>query len=498
MLRDTIRKAFREHGCQAYQADFAAEFLSEGSAQHHLLVTPNGIGKVRSTSLIANRMVEDGHARRILVIVPGACARLWQARLETCASDVPIEFLHTQAFREIHQGTLAEGSPWPEAIVAVVPGDAAVKAPLMPAILSVQWDLLVLAETRPRLEFRVSELYRQLLVQDALTRSIVIADRSSLWTQENAESAVEGSQAASPKFHVTDWFGELADWNGRTVTSKPVAWEVRDYCRSDAEVKFLEMLQEQLREATERQSPFRFQTDVLLRRAASSPLAAERTLDTVYRKFSRSLLRASVTRPEHLYGDPVSVEDLARPSYTPVARRSYLRFLRDAFDAQESVPVDTKRACCLQLVEELIEEQPGKICILAAYADTVAYLREAVFSLREDPHVITGSLKYAERQQLMRRFGKGGHVLLATLGALGEQSDLTRVKHVILYDAAMPPHQLAMLEGRFGRVNRARRCHMYALRDSSGVHVDPLFADAEGLDALNMSGVTMEINCLTL
>ena len=478
MLRETIRNAFRERGCQAYQADFAAEFLSEGSAQHHLLVTPNGLGKVRSVSLIANRMVEEGRARRVLVIVPGACARLWQAQLERYVSDVPVKFLHTQAFREIQEATAAEGSPWPEAIVAIVPGDAAVKAPLMHALLSAQWDLLVLAETRPRLEYRVSELFQQLLAQGVLARSIVIAGRSNLWPQDAIEYGVERPRAAAPKFHVTDWFGELADWNGRTVTAKPVSWSVRDYCRNDAEVAFLRMLQEQLGEVTESRSPFRFQTDVLLRRAASSPLAGERTLDTIYRKLSRSLLRASVTRPEHLYGDPVEVEDLTRPSYTPVARKSYLRFLRNAFHALESVPVDTKRACLLQLVEELIEEQPGKICILAAYADTVDYLREAVSSLRADPHVVTGGLKYAKRQQLMKSFVEGGRVLLATLGALGEESDLTRVKHVILYDIPMYPHQLTQLEGRFGRINRARRCHMYALRDSSGVHVDPLLAIA--------------------
>lgn len=489
MLRDTIRKAFRQHGCHAYQADFAADVLSERAAQHHLLVTPSGLGKVRSVSLIAGKMAEGSRARRILIIVPGAFARLWQAQLETHVADVPVKFLHTRAFREIHKGAIAKGSPWPEAIVAVVPGDAAVKAPLSPAILSVQWDLLVLAETRPRLEYPMSVLYRQLLAQGALARSIVIVDRSSLWNQDPSGFAGELPQAASPKFHVTDWSGELADWDSRTVPTKPVTCEIRDYCRADAEVRFLGMLQERLRGLSERQSPFHFHTDVLLRRAASSPLAAERTLDTIYRKFSRSLLRASVTCPENQYGDPLEVEDQARPNCTPVVRKSYLRFLRDAFDVLDSVVVDAKRACFLQLVEELIEEEPGRICVLAAYADTVTYLHDAVSSLRVDPHVITGGFKYAERQQLMKEFVDGGDVLLATVGTLGQESDLSRVKHVVFYDTAMAPHQLEQLESRFGRANRARCCHMYALRDSSGIHVNPPFVEAEGPDAVSVPGL---------
>ena len=493
MLRETIRKAFQQHGCHAYQADFAADFLSEGAAQHHLLVTPSGLGKIRSVSLIASRMVEDGHAGRILVIVPGAFARLWQAQLETHVARIPVKFLHTQAFQETQSGKASEGLPWPETIVAVVPGDAAVKAPLMPSLLSGQWDLLILAETRPRLEYPVSKLYRQLFAQGALARSIVIADRSSLWTTEHNEFAVERSRIASPKFHVTDWSGELADWNGRTITTKAVVWETRDYRRTDVEVRFLKMLQEQLRELNERHSPFHFHTDVLLRRAMSSPLAAERTLDTVYRKYSRCLLRSSVSRPEGLYGDPTELEDLASPSYTPATRKSYLHFLRGAFDALESIPMDTKRACLLELVKELIEEEPGKICILAAYADTVTYLREAMSSLREDLHVITGGFKHAERQQLMREFVEGGDVLLATVGALGQEGDLSRVKHVVLYDVAMTSHQLEQVQSQFCRANRAHCCHMYALRDNSGIHVDPLFADAEGPDTLNVPGVAASV-----
>ena len=190
-----------------------------------------------------------------------------------------------------------------------------------------------------------------------------------------------------------------------------------------------------------------------------------------------------------MYGDPAELEDLSNPSYTPATRTSYLDFLHSACDALEAVPVDTKLACFLQLIEELSEEEPGKICVLAAYADTLAYLRKSLLSVRVVSRVISRGFKCAERQRLMKEFVEGGDVLLATVGALGRESDLSRVKHVVLYDVAMTPHQLEQIQSRFRRANRARSCRMYALRDNSGIHVDPLFVEADEPDAMSVPGL---------
>ncbi len=124
MSRETILKAFREQGCRAFQAELAADFLCEDSAPHHLLVTPAGLRKVQVVSQIVNFMVEHGQARRVLVMAPAAFCMLWRTRLEEGTSSVRVELVHTRGLRELEASLPPDGAPWPEAVVAIVPGDA--------------------------------------------------------------------------------------------------------------------------------------------------------------------------------------------------------------------------------------------------------------------------------------------------------------------------------------------------------------------------------------
>ena len=214
---------------------------------------------------------------------------------------------------------------------------------------------------------------------------------------------------------------------------------------------------------------FGYETGLLIRRAQSSPFAAERTLEIMGRKLGRAPLNRLGAVPEKQYGDPTEVEDVPNLSFSPECRHSYLQFVQDAFDAFQQITVDAKLECLLRLLDDLSDDRPGRICVLCACADTVSYLHDALAQVGIPSAAINGGLRYAERQQAMRDFVQGGGILLATPGALGEESDLNQVKHVVHYDLPANRSQMAQLEGRFGRINRTDACRMYALQDQSEV-----------------------------
>lgn len=461
MTRETILEAFRERGCHAYQAEFAADFLREGSASHHLLVTPAGLGKVLVGSQIIKFMVEHGQARRVLVIAPSAFCMLWRSRLADCPSSVPVQLVHSRAFGELQASVAPDGSPWPKSIVAIVPCDTATRAVVRETLASVCWDMVIVAEVHSASRCRSLEVYQEMLAGGAIGRSMLIGAAP-------LEPRIDEGPSSCPEFEVTNWLTDVADWDGASIELPAVQWRVLEYRRTEHEVGFLKLLQEQLQQLSSTPSPFLFQSGLLVRRAASSPYAAERTLEIIGRKLSRAPLRelAAVSEKEH--GDPTEVEDVPHLSFSPEARKSYLRFVQDAYGALLGIESDAKLACLLGLLRELADGRPGRICVLSAFADTVSYLHRALSDIGSSSVAITGGLRYAERQQAMKDFGEGGGILLATPGALGEESDLNGVKHVVHYDMPATRSQMAQLEGRFGRINRTHACRMYALEDLSG------------------------------
>ncbi len=461
MTRETTLKTFRDRGCHAYQAELAADFLDEGSAPHHLLVTPAGLGKVLIASQIVRAMIEQGQARRVLVVAPSAFCMLWRSRLESFSPSVPVKLVHLQVFRELEASAASNGSPWPESIVAIVPCDAAARPALRKSLASVSWDLVIVAEVQSHSRCRPLEVYQEMLAGGAIQRSLLISAAP-------LKSMNERGHASCPEFQVTNWQRDLSDWDGNRIELSPAKWRVLEYVRGDHEVAFLDLLQEQLQELSDVRSPFLFETELLVRRGASSPCAAERTLEIMGRKLNRAPLGKLGSDSEKEYGDPTEVEDAPNLSFTPEARKSYLRFVQDAYAAMQASNSDAKLACLLGLLDELADGRPGRVCVLSAYADTVSYLHSALSEIGCPSVTVNGGLRYADRQRAMKDFVRGGGILLATSGALGEESDLNRVNHVVHYDMPASRSQVAQIEGRFGRISRAHACRMYALRDLSG------------------------------
>jgi ATP-dependent helicase HepA len=469
VTRERILSAFRDQGRRAYQAEFAAEFLREDSARHHLLVAPGGLGKAVTSALVANHMVEHRQARRILVLAPTASAVMWQARFRDRLAAPPVVLVHSRAYRELEAGASPDGSPWPEAIAAIVPTDVAVRPGISRSLAAVHWDLVILGELHPDPNRQPTALLRHMLAQGVIGRSLLIT-ATPLPALEWLLDPVGGEQQALwPEFQITKWLGELPDWDGKRIALPPVQWKVLDYTRSEDEARFLSLLQEQSSHEKEAGSPFHFETEVLIRRAASSGFAVEQTLRTISRKLNKvRALRKLATVPEEQYGESFEVEDNPRLSFTSEARQSYLQFVIDSLNALELVKSDTKLACLLRLLDDLAEDSPGKVCVLAAYADTVSYLHSALSEIGSPATVLTGGLKYAVRQQVIRNFLQKGRLLLTTVGALGEECDLSRVRHVIHYDLPTSPSRVTRLEERFNWINRTTPCSMYALQDLSG------------------------------
>ena len=466
MNRQAITGVFREQGCHAYQAKLAADFLDEGSPRHHLLVTPAGLGKVLIASQIAGFMVKQRQARRILVVAPSPFCMLWRSRLEGQSLPVPVQLMYGRDFREAPADPTKARTPWPESVIAVVPCDTATKPDIQDTLAASHWDLVILAEVQGHSRCQSVGLYQQMHSAQAIERSLLISDSP-------IELSTVSAQASLPEFHVTNWFDELADWDGQTIELPPVKWKVLEYTRSEPEVRFHRLVQEQLERSDSVHSPFRFQTELLLRRAVSSPYAAQQTLDIMGRKLNRTALGRLETNAEKEHGDPTEVEDVPQLSFNPEARQSYLSFVKEGFRAFQEIVTDAKLECLLGLLGELADSRPGRICVLCACADTVSYIHDALAEVGIPSVTINGGLRYTQRQEAMKEFVHGGGILLATPGALGEESDLNRVKHVIHYDLPANRSQVCTIEGRFGRINRSDSCRMYALEDISGVKSDP-------------------------
>ncbi|MHB8902080.1 MAG: helicase-related protein [Thermoguttaceae bacterium] len=467
MTRKTILEAFRKQGVHAYQAELAAEFLADGAAPHHLLVTPAGLGKVLIAGRIVEFMVQAGQTRRVLVIAPSAFCMLWRSRLEQFVSTIPVKLMYGRAFHEGMDETFLTGP-----VVAIVPSDTAVRGDVQAALGGSPWDMVIVAEVQSQARCQPLDFYRQILGEGKIGRSLLIA-----------AAPLKSHTAGLPEFQVTDWSGDLTDWEGNTIELPSIRWGILDYIRSDEEVRFLNLLQNELEQSQASESPFYFETELLYRRAASSPSAARRTLEIMGRKLSRSSLHEPAIVSERQHGDPTEVEDVAKLSFTPQARRSYLEFVQEAFEAFQQIETDTKLQCLLGLLDELSDGRPGGICVLCAYAETVSYLHRALAEIGRFSIAINGGLSYSDRQLAMKDFATAGGILLATPGALGEESDLNRVKHVVHYDLPGSRSQMTALEGRFGRINRTSACRMYLLQDISGAIPEAVWAEqflAEG------------------
>lgn len=461
MTRETILGAFRAWGCHAYQAELAADFLGEDAAPHHLLATPAGLGKVLIASQIVKFMVERKQTGRVLVVAPSAFCMLWRSRLEELVPQVPVKLMYGRTFREAAEDEPLQNEP----IVAIVPCDTAVRPDVRTILASASWDMVIMAEVQPHSRCRSLGLYRQMLSAGTVRRSLLIGPAP-------LDPAQKGEEAPLPDFQVTNWLGELSDWEGSAIELPPIKWRVTEYTRHEREVQFLHLLQEQLGQAQPAHSPFGFETRLLMRRAISSPYAAQRTLEIMGRKLGRASLPKLTTTSERQYGDPTEVEDVPHLSFSPEARRSYLQFVQTAFDSLQQAESDAKLACLLELLDDLADSRPGRICVLSAFAETASYLHSALSEIGRPSVTVNGGLRYAERQQAMKDFVRGGGILLATPGALGEESDLNRVKHVVHYDLPTSRSQLAQIEGRFGRINRTHACRMYALEDLSAAAGD--------------------------
>ena len=453
MERFSRRSRIRD--ARLIQAQLAADFLCEDSARHHLLLTPAGLRKVLVASQIVKFMAEDSQTRRVLVVAPSAFCMLWRSRLEQQTLPMPVILVYGRQFRQANDFLT-------EPAVVIVPCDTAIREDIRTALAASDWDLVILAEVQERSRCQPMRLYLEMLAASHVHRSLLISD-SPIEPPEHRPCA------AFPDFQVTDWFSELSDWDGQLIELPSVRWRVLEYARSEDETHFHRLVQGQYEQTELAHNPFHFQTGLLVRRAQSSPLAAERTLEIMGRKLGRAPLSRLAAVPENEYGDPTEVEDVPRLSFSPESRHAYLQFVQDAFDAFQQITVDAKLECLLRLLDDLSDERPGRICVLCACADTVSYLHNALAQVGITSAAVNGGLRYAERQQAMRDFVQGGGILLATPGALGEESDLNQVKHVIHYDLPANRSQMAQLEGRFGRINRTDACRMYALQDRSEV-----------------------------
>lgn len=148
--------------------------------------------------------------------------------------------------------------------------------------------------------------------------------------------------------------------------------------------------------------------------------------------------------------------------------------LMDAFNAQhgseESDGVDprakaesafNKTPFTIQYARNLLEQED---CILI-YSDHVA----ASEALAKEFGVVAlnGSVPAHRRMEIAKRFQEGGgHVLVATIGALSEGVTLTRSSHLILNDYPWVPGNMEQVVRRIARLSQTKKCFVHRILGS--------------------------------
>ena len=247
MTHGEILTAFQNQGCQAYQAQLAADFLCEDSARHHLLLTPAGLRKVLVASQIVKFMAEHCQTRRVLVVAPSAFCMLWRSRLEQQALPMPVKLVYGRDFRQPNDFLT-------EPAVMIVPCDTAIRADIRTTLAASDWDFVILAEVQERSRCQPMGLYLEMLATSHIQRSLLISDSP-------IEPAKHQPCAAFPDFQVTDWFGELPDWDGQVIELPPVRWRVLEYARSEDETHFHRLVHDQFEKPGSTHCPLAMRQD---------------------------------------------------------------------------------------------------------------------------------------------------------------------------------------------------------------------------------------------
>lgn len=461
--------AFKQRGCFPHQAEFAAAFFAPDSANKHLLVSAPGFGKGFAAGAIVNHALSSGLAHRILVLCPSALLAQWHDTIQRGDPSVPLLIVDRPRLRELEDSRPVGEDFWPANVVVVMSMEFAKREDVAASLNRVSWDCLVVDEV----QLVTPQNRRGKVLMELLSRS---PKMRVLCLRVGGVSAGSEFDTSSDLFHdaaVTVWSREsVRDHEGRPLLPE-VHIEWITHHRQPDEAAVLARLQELLRWMTDSGDPLsRFIAVTMLQSASSSLFALEQRLRRLRQR--RNELVHGITGVVDDEPDDEEAEadkPIAPPKDDQVRIQLELaEIATPILQMLEEVTTDSKCDALLQMLCSLRVQDGAerRVCVFTRFIDTATYLESALRDRYSQIRVLTGSLEFAEREQIVGDFARNGGVLIATESMA---TIIPEVAAVVFYDLPLSPSVLEARIGQFVRVGRHGPIHVFAFTDESGALV---------------------------
>jgi superfamily II DNA or RNA helicase len=422
-----------------------------------LLADEVGLGKTLQAGLIASELLARGLADRVLVLAPAGLRRAWATELA-----VRFQLRFTVFDHDAVLGAAAAAppgvNPWTTAPLIVSSIDLVKRADVRSSVESAPFDLLIVDEAHhltpdsdrgsvvARLAARVPWLVLVSATPHtgddrafAFLTDLGVADRSDTLTvfRRGRDAVGLAANRSTRALAVTPTAAELALMDG-----------VHEYARH------------LWRESDRRGRALALVASTLARRAASSALAIERSLE---RRFA--LVGGSLSAPEErqaaLPWEELDESDedsppewLGMPGMDDLAAEH--RCLERLIGLARSARAASSKAACLR---RLVRRVAEPVVVFTEFRDTLeALVGELGASMAAE--VIHGGLDPRARAEAIARFTTGGARLLLATDAAGEGLNLhQRCRLVVTVEWPWSPLRLEQRIGRVDRIGQAKRVH---------------------------------------
>lgn len=437
-----------------HQATFVETVLDPASKRTIVLRGDVGLGKGAALVALANRLLREQPAARVLLLVPGSALRAqFVERLrEAGTPTLPVD---RYQFREMLDSTTG-GEFWPAGIVAVLSREFARQQDIRNALATARWDLLIVHEAHQ---------FRGTLGRDVVRQVGDSSDRIVLATLPNLELP---DDLPEDSVTVVEWRRDkVVDYDGRPLDllPRPLLHEVH-YSLSSAELSLAETVGELCRTLETGTAQQALIARSWLRSLQSSPAAIEARLPRIADIRNRAAhgLEPQLEVPE----EEESIEyQLGGWLDLPTAEKAAAIAVRLA-QKIEGLGSDSKLTALGVLLNRLeAQKSPStRICVLTEYLATLFYVAAEIEILGLQARLLHGQMSNEDRQSALDSFSTAGAILTATRAAMSEGVAMGEVTDLVLYDVPDGKDTLQQVLGRFDRFGRQAQLNVYVLVQS--------------------------------
>ena len=483
MKREELLTLFRSRGLAAWQANFAASFLEPDSGTFHLLAAPVGSGKTHvARAIVAELMAEE--AKRILVLSPNMMlCEQWTARLRE-GSLVPVSLLTRRELRELEAQVPIGESPLQQTGIYVISLGLARQDDIANQLSAIEWDLIIVDEAHQLAAPMAATLLDRLSGANVVRRLLLISSTPPPTLESWIRPSPEQPIRLPTPLVITNWYGELKNWDSSVVQRPALRWNIYPYRRSPEEVSYLSLLLRRIEELVNQSHVKSLLTQILTQQLSSSLLAFEQTLLRLSHTFNAADTDSELLDFKQFLADPELGIDSAEAHIRVVDKNSIwidkqsaLAIVDECIHVLDMITVDGKTRAFLSLVRSIMSATPDipRICLFSMYNETISYLHATLDDTNDiglSLFTTTGASSFAEREETVKLFLDNGGLLLATDTTLGEEFEMLEIRDVIHYDLPTSPLIFEQRRGGFDRIGRQVPLTMHLLLDES--HVIPL------------------------